>query len=71
MTRWQLPDRLAAMTRYTVLFAVLGPPGSFQARFDETEIAGEVDIALQGGKVRQQIAVAVSASLRRARRRAL
>jgi len=68
MTRWQLPDRLAAMTRYTVLFAVIGPPGSFQA---ETEIAGEVDIALQGGKVRQQIAVAVSASLRRARRRAL
>jgi hypothetical protein len=56
------------MTRYTVLFAVIGPPGSFQA---ETEIAGEVDIALQGGKVRQQIAVAASASLRRARRRAL
>jgi len=49
----------------------LGPLGSFQARFDETEIAGEVDIALQGGKVRRQIAVAVSASLRRARRRAL
>jgi hypothetical protein len=65
-----LPDRLAAMTRYTLLFAV-GPPGSFQARFDETGIADEVDIALQGGKVRQQIAVAVSASLRRARRRAL
>jgi hypothetical protein len=64
-------DRLAAMTHYTVSFAVIGPLGSFQARFDETEIAGEVDIALQGGKVRRQLAVAVSASLRRARRRAL
>jgi hypothetical protein len=67
----QVSDRLAAMTHYTVSFAVIGPLGSFQARFDETEIAGEVDIALQGGKVRRQLAVAVSASLRRARRRAL
>jgi hypothetical protein len=31
---------LAAMTRYTVLFAVIGPLGGSQARFDETKIAG-------------------------------